>query len=269
MVGRSGGWYDMGETGVAGWRVRGWVTLLAVVTVAGAVLYGIGNVHHASAAPAPPDVVFFDDFSGSELDTGRWNVEATDRDHRVYSDEQQAYVNSPSTLYIDHDDAATGASNGALALHARYEPGQHVIRYPEGDKSYDFASARINTRGHLDFVYGSVSARMKLPALPGTWPAFWALGANVATWPACGEIDVMENVGAANWTSAGTHSLGRDGKEYSNGGRFTDPALNVADWHIYRADWSAAGSAFYVDGRQEFPASRRLKPLVAPWVLDQ
>ena len=145
---------------MARWRVRSWVALLVVATAAGTVLYGIANAHHASAAPAPPDVVFFDDFAGSGLDTGRWNVEVTDRDHRVYSDEQQAYVNSPSTLYVDHDDAATGATNGALALHARYEPGRHVIHYPEGDKSYDFTSARINTAGRLDFTHGSISARM-------------------------------------------------------------------------------------------------------------
>ena len=37
----------------------------------------------------------------------------------------------------------------------------------------------------------------------GIWPAFWTLGTNIdgpggVGWPACGEIDIMENIGKTN-----------------------------------------------------------------------
>lgn len=60
----------------------------------------------------------------------------------------------------------------------------------------DFTSARIRTDGKVEFQYGSVEARIKLPNLAnGFWPAFWLLGSSFYTgtgWPACGEIDILE-----------------------------------------------------------------------------
>ena len=43
-------------------------------------------------------------------------------------------------------------------------------------------------------LYGSMTARIKMPAGQGIWPAFWELGSNypVVGWPASGEIDVIE-----------------------------------------------------------------------------
>ena len=41
------------------------------------------------------EVIFFDDFTGKELDRKRWNVEVTGP---VYNQEQQAYVNSRKTI---------------------------------------------------------------------------------------------------------------------------------------------------------------------------
>lgn len=137
------------------------------------------------------EILLLDDFSGAELDRSVWNVVVTGP---VFNDEQQAYIDSPDTVHIadaaDHD-GATG--RGCLVLQPRFRPGT-----PSTDSTqFDFISGRIDTRDRFAFRYGSVAARIKLPAGRGVWPAFWALGDGA--WPDTGEIDVTEYVGEADW----------------------------------------------------------------------
>ena len=67
----------------------------------------------------------------------------------------------------------------------------------EAYQGYGYTSASVNTRGRFELRYGKLEVRAMLPTGTGTWPAIWMLGTNIdrAGWPACGEIDVMENVG--------------------------------------------------------------------------
>ena len=54
---------------------------------------------------------------------------------------------------------------------------------------------------------------MKLPLGKGIWPAFWMLGANndEVRWPACGEIDMMENIGEPGRIYSTLHGPGYSG----------------------------------------------------------
>ena len=60
-----------------------------------------------------------------------------------------------------------------------------------------YTSARLQTKGLFSQQYGRFEARIQIPKGQGMWPAFWMLGNNIDTagWPACGEIDIMENIG--------------------------------------------------------------------------
>jgi beta-glucanase (GH16 family) len=85
------------------------------------------------------------------------------------------------------------------AENARVEDGNLIIEARmdnwEGNK---ITSASIHTYGNKSIMYGRVEVRAKLPTGRGTWPAIWMLGNSFQTgtgWPACGEIDIMENVG--------------------------------------------------------------------------
>ena len=136
-----------------------------------------GMMLAVTAAPGPAvapqsvtaETVFADEFSGPQLDRSRWNVVVTGR---TVNNEQQAYVDSPETISIVTGEPAAGAERGALAIHAVYSPG---FKTPEG-RVFDFISGRLDTRGKIEFAYGTAAARVKLPAGPGLWPAFWALG---------------------------------------------------------------------------------------------
>src|SRR4026209_1317420 len=73
-----------------------------------------------------PGVLFFDDFTGPELDRSKWNVIVTGR---TVNNEQQAYVDSRDTIDFVSGAAAEGAGNGALAIRPRFRPG---FQTPEG-----------------------------------------------------------------------------------------------------------------------------------------
>jgi hypothetical protein len=77
-------------------------------------------------------VIFFDDFSGKELDRTKWNVRITGG---TVNNEQQAYVDSSLTISIVHGAESEGAENGALVLRPHFSPG---LRPKKGRSSISF-----------------------------------------------------------------------------------------------------------------------------------
>ncbi len=204
------------------------------------------------------EVIFFDDFTGKELDRKRWNVEVTGP---VYNQEQQAYVDSRETIYLIP--GADQGANGALVLHPRWHPGTETV---DGVR-FDFISGRINTRGKVGFTYGSISARIRLSAGVGLWPAFWALGFGV--WPGCGEIDIMENVGAPDWVSAAVHGPGYSGDAGLANNYYFQPGEDIAGWHVYAVDWLPSGEMiFKVDGRLIYRVTYPMIEFFGGWAFD-
>jgi len=84
------------------------------------------------------------------------------------------------------------------------------------------------------------------------WPAFWKLGDNVSsvTWPACGEIDIMENIGQEPGIIHGSlHGPSTTGRTSDASAPFSLPAGQsfADDFHLYAVEWEPATIRFYVD----------------------
>lgn len=175
-----------------------------------------------------------DEFEGPRLDGTSWNIEHMPD---PFNEELQYYPNRPD----NSPNANVFIDDGILVIEARREDFEHR-RY---------TSARINTKGKRDFLYGRFEARMRLPAEVGMWPAFWMLGGNIdeVGWPACGEIDIMEGKGRLpTWTSGALH-------------RGPDPAANKItaaeyelpegdfhhEWHLFAVEWEPEQIRWYVD----------------------
>lgn len=205
------------------------------------------------------DTVFFDDFNAKTLDRTKWNVEVSGTTN---NDEQQAYVDSASTLYFLKNGRSVGAKNGALVIKAAYHKGYTS----KEKKSYDFLSARINTENKMQFTYGTLTARMKIAAGAGLWPAFWALGNG--KWPDCGEIDVMETVGDKSWTSNALHGPGYFGNTPIVYRAFFPKTTDVTQWHTYTADWTHDGIIFKVDGKVTYTVTRAMVEKYGRWAFD-
>lgn len=157
-----------------------------------------------------------------------------------------------------------------------YQDGQgHLIiearkGNPEGYScwygSCTYTSGQITTQGHFSFTYGRIEARIKIPSGQGLWSAFWLLGANYSTvgWPACGEVDVMENIGKEPSTIYGTvHGPGYSSGHYQlQHGQFSD------DFHTFALQWDPNHLYFMVDGITYHTVDRTSFPKAGDWVYD-
>lgn len=119
----------------------------------------------------------------------------------------------------------------------------------ESYEGANYTSTRMLTEGKLDFKYGKVEVRAKLPIGKGTWPAIWMLGSNIRTvsWPACGEIDIMEHVGNNQGTvQSAMHTPSSYGNTQNHGSQFLADVSTI--FHVYSVEWTAEKMIFAVDG---------------------
>jgi beta-glucanase (GH16 family) len=151
-------------------------------------------VRGKSTEPDTWRLVWNDEFdTDGRPDPSRWTMEEWPA--RVVNDEDQAYTSRPENVLVE---------NGRLVITARREDF-------EGSR---YTSARLQSQGKGDFLYGRFVVRAKLPRGMGTWPAIWMLpsdpftyattcsdepdwqgSADCDAWPNSGEIDIMEHVG--------------------------------------------------------------------------
>jgi len=163
--------------------------------------------------------------------------------------EMEVYTDSRANSYLD--------GQGHLVIRAlEATPGK-------------FTSARLKTQGKFAFEYGRVEARIRIPYGQGIWPAFWMLGADMQRkgWPACGEIDIMENIGREPDTVHATvHGPGYSGA-HGIGAPFQIAAGRFADdYHVYAAEWTPDRIDFLVDGHSYHtvtPASCQRKMIMS------
>jgi beta-glucanase (GH16 family) len=186
-----------------------------------------------TTASSGPTVLFSDDFSG----TGAY-------DHSKWGEWSSATYNG-SAAYgsIKAGDRAALDGQGHLSVPATPTTGTSV-----------------STASKFAFTYGTITARMKIQAETGYWPAFWTLNNNPTGQPnstTVGEVDVIEaytkyNDGyrraTHNYTPAGSWS-GAD-----------DPLCGGGDvrgtWHDYSAKIEPGQVTFYFDGVQCGPVEK-------------
>ena len=198
----------------------------------------------------PPTVewqlVFEDNFDGTNLDTTKWNVQTGDG-----CPDLCGWGNNELQVYGADNVQVNG---GILRLEGRQEM----------DGSY--TSGRINTQGKFDFRYGRVEVSARIPAGQGTWPAIWMLHSPAGAlnpdypdqgvygpWPSSGEIDIMEafnyGVGGNQQIKSTTH-YGLPIAPFDGTGAFTDLAPNAdMGFRQYAVEWERGRIRFFVDGQ--------------------
>lgn len=157
--------------------------------------------------------------------------------------------NQEHQFYTDRTENVAHNGEGQLVITAIQETLEDTDCW-YGECQY--TSARCISRGKVEFTYGKVEARMRLPYGQGIWPALWMLGADFDTvgWPDSGEIDIMENIGMEPTIVHGTiHGPGYSGS--AGIGRGYDLGVPVADdYHVYGIEWEPNVIRWYVDGEQ-------------------
>ena len=182
----------------------------------------------ALAAPPGWNQVWGDEFSGTSLDTTKWDPITWTT---PYNNEQQAYLPAQVTV-----------AGGNLALTATNQP--------FGGKPYRSGKVESKSAQH----FGRWEVRAKLPGTQGTWPAIWLLpDTSIYGWPTQGEIDVMENRGNQPTLMSSAYHYGPSvaGHQYvfsenqmNNGGLLEN---FHSEFHTYAVEWEDSKVRFYVD----------------------
>ncbi|MBO4250526.1 MAG: glycoside hydrolase family 16 protein [Paludibacteraceae bacterium] len=216
-----------------------------------------------SCAKPEWELVWSDEFEGTELNAAYWNIE--DNARGGGNAELQYY--SPNNVSIEKHPVS---GENCLVLTARRED----------YRNRPCTSARLNTQDKVTVEYGKIEARIAFPyTADGLWPAFWMLGNNLATnlgdnddvdqqvaelakegrvvWPKCGEIDICE-MGHKNGIEAGTQDRYFNGAchwgesfnngAYPNVGQFHTWGYPVqGDFHLFTLIWTEDSIAMYLD----------------------
>jgi len=118
-----------------------------------------------------------------------------------------------------------------------------------------WTSSRLWTRNKVNFQYGQLEARIKMPAGAFNWPAFWMLGANYnapVAWPMSGEIDIAEGLAGNSVDQATLHAnYPNSTTDWNGGGGVTlrAPLSNIsAGFHNYGILWTPTSISFILDG---------------------
>ena len=122
-------------------------------------------------------------------------------------------------------------------------------------------SGRMNARPSTGWLYGYFEARIMLPSGKGTWPAFWMMPCNVDWntngWPKCGEIDIMEEVGAnADYVSSSLHT---ENYNHTKGTQKTHEMKcqgAEGSFHVYALEWTEDAITTYVDGKVQLRVTK-------------
>lgn len=169
-------------------------------------------------------LVWSDEFNGKRIDTAKWNFEINGNGGGNHEQE-----------YYQPENAAL--KNGNLVITVR----------KERVANHQYTSARLNTKGKYEFLYGKVEARIKIPVGQGLWPAFWLLGADIdkTGWPACGETDIMEHINTDSLIY-GTLHWDHNGHVQSGDTLVSTPS----SYHVYSVEWDPASIRWFIDGIQ-------------------
>lgn len=176
------------------------------------------------------NLIWEETFKLPEIDTGKWN----------FVEGGWGFGNEESQYYTARKENAR-VENGMLILEARQEAYEKM----------GYTSAKLTTKGKAAWTYGRFSIRAKLPEGQGIWPAIWMMPEDMERytgWPACGEIDIMEQIGHQPGTVYGTLHYGLPhtytGENYTLPGnaKFSD------DFHVFTLDWEPGEFRWYVDG---------------------
>jgi beta-glucanase (GH16 family) len=243
-------------------RALATVAALAVLAVCGGQRTSASPSPTPTPTPMPPgpwQLSWSDEFDGpdgSAPDASRWVLETGG----------SGWGNQELETYTDRLENAS-IKGGSLVITARAE------HYTGRDGiARDYTSARLKTQDRFSQTYGKFEARIQIPRGQGLWPAFWLLGANIASvnWPACGEIDIMENVGFEPLLVHGTmHGPGYSGGS-GPGMSYTSPdGTPFADgFHVYAVEWEVGEIRWYVDGHLYETRKASDLPAGTRWVFD-
>jgi hypothetical protein len=199
---------------------------------------------------ATSNVVFFDDFNGTSLDTTQW----------VAMNRHGDYSNGELQCYLPGNVSVAGGMmvEEFLAQTTTCGDSTHAA------SQWSYTSGMVQWKT-FNFTYGTVEVRAKVPNTT-LWPAIWMLGANCQA----SNVSSADNVGACNWPVSGSDEIdiaefapndasARE-NSYSNSSQSGSSTNSFScgsgpqvggdgNFHVYTFTWTASRMSWAVDGQ--------------------
>lgn len=180
------------------------------------------------------ELVWYDEFEGSELDPLKWRAIIGDGCPELCgfgNQELQYYTNDSKNIKV---------ADGILTITA----------LKERKSKSDYTSAKLVTQGKAAWKYARIEVKARIPKGRGNWPAIWMLPDNnkYGGWPRSGEIDIMEHVGydqGTLWGTIHTQSFNHMKKTEKNHSIIV-PDISE-EFHVYAIEWRENRIDWFLD----------------------
>lgn len=187
-------------------------------------------------------LVWSEEFNQKKLDRDTWSFEKT----MTCSD--HIYNNSDNCVRVENGKLLLRTYRGEVPFNS----GISIVA-PEG----------MTTRYSMNYRYGYVEMRAKLPFAHAAWPSFWMkTDTPFAKADYMSEFDIIEVFSSADTVSANLHKWGyadRSGHESMSQGKLhkiSSDGDNLRDeYHVYGFLWNEERVAWYVDGVEYYSRS--------------
>lgn len=209
------------------------------------------------------ELVWQDEFNGSEIDTTKWSYDLGDGCQ--ISENLCGWGNNELQYYTKRDENAF-VEDGNLVIRA-------IKENPEYLGEFDYTSARIVTKNKGDWKYGRIDVSARMPIGKGLWAAIWMLPTDTVYggWPASGEIDIMEYLGDNSRRTLGTIHYGHDFWRFDT--EYYDKAASEPsfhdEFHVFSVLWNEQCIQFMVDGELFGEPNTRSTVLPTTFPFDQ
>jgi beta-glucanase (GH16 family) len=189
------------------------------------------------------NLIFYDDFNGTSLDTSKWNI-CYDADRQGGSSWRDDMVSvSGGYLHLKFKrDAALGAQKSSDPTIANNWIRAGGIR----TRKRDWSSILFENS------YGYYEAKIKFPVVAGTWGAFWLMSPT-QTYPTNNgkngtEIDIVESINNYQGKyNAALHWDGYGEQHKSISSTLTKVNIYNGEFHVFALEWTPTAYIFYVD----------------------
>ncbi|NOQ91234.1 MAG: family 16 glycosylhydrolase [Flavobacteriaceae bacterium] len=198
------------------------------------------------------ELVWADEFKYTgKPDPTKWGFEYG----YIRNNEKQYYTDSLKNARVENGNLIIEAHKEKIA-NSKFGSDEYKdkswLHYIAKIDSAQYTSASLTTKGIVEWTYGKIEVRAKLPKGVGQWPAIWMLGENKAVvgWPRCGEIDIMEHVGFNKDTIFGSvHSFTYNHikKTQKTKGIYIDKPYDT--FHVYSIEWTPEKIDFLLDDK--------------------
>ena len=250
--------------GVA-WLALGWLIPIAACGSSASSSTSAPPAPTSPSSPATEQLVWSDEFNGATTQS------APNPANWTYDTGAGGWGNNELETYCAYGSNAAPCSPSTPNVYVGTDGYLHILAIKNAQGQY--TSARIKTQGLQNFQYGRLEASIQIPQGQGLWPAFWMLGDNITTvnWPACGEMDIMENIGSQPTINTGSiHGTGFTGSLIGTQYVLPGGADYSSGFHTFGILWSPKSVQFYVDSTTNVYASYTPAslPAGAVWPFD-